>query len=122
MRHRSNLVVHVIRLFLIVIGLMFCSVAESDLSTSHTGGVSPDARGLSAIAPLPTGRETRPGGPAATFTRAATPFAATVTATKSHTPTGNRSPGDTLTYTVVIGVAGMDATGVNFTDTIDPNT
>jgi uncharacterized repeat protein (TIGR01451 family) len=47
----------------------------------------------------------------------------TVTATKTHTPSGNRAPGDTLTYTVVITNTGAaDATGVSFTDTIDPNT
>src|SRR5262249_36118945 len=53
----------------------------------------------------------------------ASPFAPIVGATKSHTPTGNRAPGDTLTYTVVISNTGTtDALGVNFTDTIDPNT
>src|SRR5688572_28091759 len=31
-------------------------------------------------------------------------------------------PGDTLKYTVVIGATGEDATGVVFTDTVDPNT
>ena len=31
-------------------------------------------------------------------------------------------PGDTLRYTVVIGATGEDATGVMFTDTVDPNT
>src|SRR6185295_891897 len=46
-----------------------------------------------------------------------------VTATKSHTPSGNRMPGDILTYTVVITNTGANAaTTVNFTDTIDPNT
>jgi hypothetical protein len=51
------------------------------------------------------------------------PVGTTVTATKSHTPSGNRAPGDTLTYTVVIANTGAaDATMVNFTDTIDPNT
>ena len=34
----------------------------------------------------------------------------------------NADPGDTLQYTVTIGVTGMDATGMMFTDTIDPNT
>ena len=54
-----------------------------------------------------------------------TPFVpnTTVTATKSHTPSGNRAPGDSLFYTVVITNTGaQDAMGVNFTDTIDPNT
>lgn len=31
-------------------------------------------------------------------------------------------PGDTLKYTVTINASGEDATGVNFTDTVDPNT
>ena len=31
-------------------------------------------------------------------------------------------PGDTLRYTVVIGATGEDATGVSFSDTVDPNT
>ncbi|HVF22062.1 MAG TPA: cadherin-like domain-containing protein, partial [Pyrinomonadaceae bacterium] len=31
-------------------------------------------------------------------------------------------PGDTLKYTVVIGATGEDATGVTFSDTVDPNT
>src|ERR1041384_8207524 len=54
----------------------------------------------------------------------ANPFVnTTVTATKSHTPTGNRMPGDILTYTVVITNTGAaDATGVIFSDTIDPHT
>jgi len=51
------------------------------------------------------------------------PFAPVVTATKSHTPSGSAQPGDTLTYSIVITNSGStDATGVNFTDTIDPNT
>jgi hypothetical protein len=35
---------------------------------------------------------------------------------------GKADPGDTLKYTVVIGATGEDATGVTFTDTVDPNT
>jgi uncharacterized repeat protein (TIGR01451 family) len=35
---------------------------------------------------------------------------------------GKADPGDTLKYTVVIGATGMDAEGVTFTDTVDPNT
>jgi uncharacterized repeat protein (TIGR01451 family) len=59
----------------------------------------------------------------ATKASALSPFAPAVTATKSHTPAGSANPGDTLTYTVVIGNSGTsDATGVNFSDTIDPNT
>ena len=59
----------------------------------------------------------------ATRASALSPFAPNITATKSHTPPGSANPGDTLTYTVVISNSGTsDATGVNFTDTIDPNT
>jgi len=51
------------------------------------------------------------------------PFAPAITATKSHTPAGSALPGAMLTYTVVVANTGsMDATGVNFSDTIDPNT
>lgn len=54
---------------------------------------------------------------------ALSPFAPAVTATKSHTPAGSALPGATLTYTVVIANGGTtDATGVSFSDTIDPNT
>jgi uncharacterized repeat protein (TIGR01451 family) len=56
-------------------------------------------------------------------TSAAAFFAPTITATKSHTPAGNANPGATLTYQIIISNTGnMDALGINFTDTIDPNT
>src|SRR6185503_4794292 len=35
---------------------------------------------------------------------------------------GKADPGDTLKYTVNIGAVGEDATGVQFSDTVDPNT
>src|ERR1700730_5948337 len=52
------------------------------------------------------------------------PGAPNITATKSHTPSGNAHPGDTLTYMIVISntTGNADAMGVNFSDTIDPNT
>jgi HYR domain/Bacterial Ig domain len=57
---------------------------------------------------------------------AASPFAPAITATKSHmlAPGDTQAdPGDTLTYSVIITNSGTsDATGVNFSDTIDPNT
>jgi uncharacterized repeat protein (TIGR01451 family) len=63
---------------------------------------------------------------AAAVSSVASPFAPTITATKSHmlAPGDTQAdPGDTLTYTVVITNSGStDATGVNFSDTIDPNT
>jgi hypothetical protein len=47
----------------------------------------------------------------------------TITATKSHMLSGpTANPGDTITYTVVISNSGTDATGVSFSDMIDPNT
>src|SRR5690349_15375504 len=57
------------------------------------------------------------------------PFASpTVTATKTDSLftdvdiDGKADPGDTLKYTVGITATGGDATGVTFTDTVDPNT
>jgi hypothetical protein len=64
----------------------------------------------------------RPLGPNAAL------LAPTVTATKADSLVtdvdndGKADPGDTLRYTVAIGASGQDATGVNFTDTVDPNT
>jgi len=69
-----------------------------------------------------TGARAELAAPASAFS-AFSPFAPNITATKSHTPAGNAHPGDILTYTIVITNSGTsDATGVNFTDTIDPNT
>ncbi|HEY2964560.1 MAG TPA: Ig-like domain-containing protein, partial [Pyrinomonadaceae bacterium] len=56
------------------------------------------------------------------------PVAPTVTATKIDSLftdvdlDGKADPGDTLKYTVVISASGEDATGVMFSDTVDPNT
>src|SRR6185436_386140 len=56
------------------------------------------------------------------------PFAPTVTASKADSlftdvdGDTKADPGDTLKYTVVIGASGENATGVNFSDTVDPNT
>ncbi len=56
------------------------------------------------------------------------PLAPTVTATKTDAlftdvdGDTKADPGDALKYTVVIGATGEDATGVTFTDTVDPNT
>jgi Domain of unknown function DUF11/HYR domain/Calx-beta domain len=55
-------------------------------------------------------------------------LAPTVTATKSASlftdvnSNGNFDPGDTIKYAVDIAVSGMDATSVNFSDTLDANT
>ncbi len=56
------------------------------------------------------------------------PLAPIVTATKTDAlqidldMDGKADPGDTLRYSVVIGATGEDATGVQFSDTVDPNT
>src|ERR1043165_6685335 len=56
------------------------------------------------------------------------PFAPTITATKvdsllvDNDLDNKADPGDTLRYTVVVGATGEDATGVSFSDTVDPNT
>ena len=58
----------------------------------------------------------------------AIPLAPTVSATKTDSLFTDvdsdlqADPGDTLQYTVTIGSSGGDATGVTFTDTVDPNT
>ncbi|HKG78015.1 MAG TPA: hypothetical protein VKA78_01320, partial [Pyrinomonadaceae bacterium] len=60
--------------------------------------------------------------------RLVSPVAPTVTASKVDSlftdvdMDGKADPGDTIKYSVVIGASGMDATGVMFTDTVDPNT
>ncbi|MFL6277377.1 MAG: HYR domain-containing protein, partial [Blastocatellia bacterium] len=54
---------------------------------------------------------------------AASPFGPVLTATKTASPNTSVNPGDTIMYTVEITNTGnADATGVNFSDTIDPNT
>src|SRR6185295_5434229 len=56
------------------------------------------------------------------------PVAPTVSATKTDAlftdvdGDNQADPGDTLKYTVTINASGGDATGVTFTDTVDPNT
>jgi uncharacterized repeat protein (TIGR01451 family) len=57
----------------------------------------------------------------------AAPVVPTVTATKTDSfpdpdLDGKAAPGETITYDVNINNSGTDATGVNFIDTIDPNT
>lgn len=66
---------------------------------------------------------------AARFNPAAAPATTIVSATKadswddSATPDGKAEPGQTITYDVNVSNSGAaDATGVTFTDTIDPNT
>src|SRR5215213_2305277 len=83
---------------------------------------------LSPLAPLASGaprfakrvKAESPMDPAA-------PFVPAITATKTDSfpdpdGDGKAAPGETITYDVNITNNGTDATGVNFTDTIDPNT
>ncbi|HSE16084.1 MAG TPA: Ig-like domain-containing protein, partial [Pyrinomonadaceae bacterium] len=78
-----------------------------------------------STAPSASASAYQPLGPNAALL---TPVAPTVTASKTDAlitdvdMDGKADPGDTLKYTVSIGVSGMDATGVQFTDTVDPNT
>src|SRR5436190_15539398 len=54
---------------------------------------------------------------------AVSPLGPALTATKVASPNTAVNPGDTIMYTIEITNGGdADATGVNFTDTIDPNT
>ena len=70
----------------------------------------------------------KPNRSAARSAAITSPFVPTVTATKADSlltdvdMDGQADPGDTLRYTVAIGVTGMDATGVMFTDMVDANT
>ena len=64
--------------------------------------------------------------PRAAVRPAAFAIAPSITATKtdafpSH-PSGKAEAGDTITYTVQINNSGTDATGVVYSDTVDPNT
>jgi len=99
-------------------------------SSSFMGTVSPpgtDSPG-NLKRPEPGVSFTTEGVSTLTF-NAALPGSPSITASKSHSLTsdlnndGKVNPGDTLTYTIVISNAGTaDATAVNFSDTIDPNT
>ncbi|HEX3084302.1 MAG TPA: Ig-like domain-containing protein, partial [Pyrinomonadaceae bacterium] len=67
-------------------------------------------------------------GKAARALSPAAPVAPTVTATKTDSLFADADsdtqadPGDTIKYTVNISASGSDATGVTFTDNVDPNT
>ena len=91
----------------------------SAISGSRTSPLATAASARAEASATPTSGEPVPSMLASPLA----PLSTTVTATKSHTPSGNRAPGDSLFYTVVITNTGaQDAMGVNFTDTIDPNT
>ncbi|HEX3146069.1 MAG TPA: Ig-like domain-containing protein, partial [Pyrinomonadaceae bacterium] len=88
----------------------------SDLSRAAVPTSNADSRSTAA-------RHTLDPGP-----RLAAAPPPTVTATKTDAlftdldNDGKADPGDTLKYTVTITATGADATGVQFTDTLDPNT
>jgi uncharacterized repeat protein (TIGR01451 family) len=89
------------------------------------GSTLPNGATLASISPLGARRGERSDAleaklrPASRFS----PFATTLTATKTDNISTPVNPGDTIMYTVEITNTGaMDATNVNFTDTIDANT
>ncbi len=111
-------------LLIATLTLLFGIQPISSSITEHTHRPAPDARlhsESSSIAGEMLAAEPTVAEPII----AAAPFAAMLSATKTVTDVngGNAEPGDTLMYSVTITNSGaMDATNVNFTDTIDANT
>lgn len=99
-------------------------LSARNTNPSNTGGLQPpgatrDSNALDSI----SSHQVPDLSSLAMKASALSPFAPAITATKSHTPAGSALPGATLTYTVIIANGGTtDATGVSFSDTIDPNT
>ena len=132
MRNRSNVSERLIPLLLIAVcGVFYLTVLPNSLSTGGTPiSNSPTPPGVSSIGAGPASIGSREAGAAASFSSVPAsrslmlPMAGpTITATKDVDVHTHAHLGDTLTYTVVISNTGMaDATGVNFLDTIDPNT
>src|SRR6185295_18533684 len=90
-------------------------------SAPSSSSSKPEPVKTSTSAPAASVDSHRPLGPNAAL------LAPTITATKTDSFTdadndGKAEPGQTVKYTVNIGASGEDATGVNFTDTVDPNT
>ncbi|MEW6212877.1 MAG: DUF11 domain-containing protein, partial [Acidobacteriota bacterium] len=129
--------------FFLFISLLPGSLSQTDTSESDSTVVDRDRHSQRLSYPViarpsqeldsPSERsllisENNPFGPWAKMAiraSAASPFAASLSATKTATVVGggDAEPGDTLMYTVTISNSGgMDATNVNFTDTIDANT
>jgi len=83
---------------------------------------------LSPLAPLAQGSPKLPRVGTTSRMEPPAPFAPNITATKVDSfadadADGKAAPGETITYDVNINNTGPDdATGVNFTDTIDANT
>ncbi len=118
---------------LLAICLIFLLASDRSvisLDTSLNAAPESSATSLSSSLPL----EARPSNVVGNFkarpaSTSLAPLATTITATKVDALqtdvnlNGKADPGDTLMYTVTITNTGaMDATGVNFADTIDANT
>ena len=93
-------------------------VACSIISLMTLGPLAPLASGSPMVARSRTGVSSTPP---------ASPVVPNITATKTDSfpdadADGKAAPGETITYDVNITNSGSDATGVNFNDTIDPNT
>jgi uncharacterized repeat protein (TIGR01451 family) len=108
------------------VGLRFAATEQLGLTkvASRSQSSSPRNRRRRGTDPL---RFLRAGKAERVFSPAA-PVAPTVTATKTDSlftdvdSDTQADPGDTIKYTVNINASGGDATGVTFTDTVDPNT
>ncbi|MEW6131200.1 MAG: Ig-like domain-containing protein, partial [Acidobacteriota bacterium] len=101
--------------FLLISGLPMSSGSVNSLTAVEANNASEtgEPRGIEP--------SSAPGASLSSASSYAALFAPTVTATKTASP-ASVSPGGTISYTVTISNASMDATGVNFTDTIDANT
>jgi uncharacterized repeat protein (TIGR01451 family) len=134
--HRVLLITTVAILALVGVGVLNSSALKNTSSqpaaNAGTAGRSPDraseansnAVGFAGLSAQPTTEGVDPTGPFHFLN----PSVATITASKTdallvdNDLDNKADPGDTLRYTVTIGVSGMDATGVMFSDTVDPNT
>jgi len=126
---------HVVPLLIAGVALL-AAVVFSVSVESRSGGwlwkaqpsTSPKASDAAKVASNPTTHSNTVTPSLGLGPRLAAPVAPTVTATKNDSlftdvdNDGKADPGDTIKYTVSIGASGQDATGVTFTDTVDPNT
>jgi HYR domain/Bacterial Ig domain len=106
---------------LLLPGAATSSDSAASVEMNSTGSLTPPAPALPRL--IMSRRLLKTGLPAPLF-------APTVTATKSaafDTPGGDVNgnglfdPGDTIRYSVVVSASGMDATNINFSDTLDTN-
>src|SRR5215217_633214 len=115
--------------FIALVTAIAFSVSVKSRSGQWLLGSQPSAPSSSKPEPVQTSTSApasvashRPLGPNAAM------LVPTVTATKTDAlftdvdVDGKADPGDTIKYTVNIGATGEDATGVQFSDTVDPNT